>query len=476
MDPVIQEAMVLKQTFRDMFKNREDVYEFDESVTIGKVWTSLEHVLDFLRSKIAYIIKPAATWVVKYGKGDQCTYEIHTSKTLRETLKAFKFEYVAEQELNGRDVNKTYNASNYLAENTRTTFRSIVFDPADIECTQDENRECLNIYTGMAFSPDPDFVIDPEKTAPFLAHIRNVLASGNELHAQWIITWLAHMVQLPGVKPGCSILFKSDQGTGKTAFFKIVKKLLGRNLAISVDCKTSLVARFNGHIANKLLVVAEETLVGKDEVANDKIKSMITSETINIERKGMEIVTTKSFERYVFFSNHDCPLRLEPTDRRMACFEVSNARRNDHAYFAALEDLYSTTANLEHVFQHLHRHRPSGLAMARILVPIDTALRQALISRARGEYNTFILDLANKDNGCEEEVFDEGVFYTAIDYFASFKKWAEFNGFDSRRADVRELGSRLKAAGLQCQQRRGPRGAPSRGYTWSVHTVLENVR
>ena len=128
-----------------------------------------------------------------------------------------------------------------------------------------------------------------------------------------------------------------------------------------VDTKDQLTKRYNGHLMNKLLVVANEVMFGGEHVASNKtIKSMVTSKKMTVEKKFMNQVTMRSCERYVFLSNASWSKPVEGTDRRIACFEVSTAHTNEKDYFSAFDNHYQDKENLLHLFHFFYQYRIMG--------------------------------------------------------------------------------------------------------------------
>lgn len=77
-----------------------------------------------------------------------------------------------------------------------------------------------------------------------------------------------------------------------------------------------LTGRFNEHLSGKVLVFADESTWGGDPQAADKLKGMITEDTIPIERKFLPLVEEPSALHIVIASNHDWPIAIPKDDRR----------------------------------------------------------------------------------------------------------------------------------------------------------------
>jgi len=156
------------------------------------------------------------------------------------------------------------------------------------------------------------------------------LLTGNDTEGtEYILNYLAHLVQKPGERPLVALLFKSRQGVGKNLFFgKIGSRLLGEHYYKEIETLDSIFGNFTS-IQNQLLVVIDE-LSGKEAFSqNNRIKQLVTSEKIKVNEKYKPTYSTNNFGRYVFFSNENTPVKIELSDRRFVAFESDPSRCGD---------------------------------------------------------------------------------------------------------------------------------------------------
>lgn len=212
---------------------------------------------------------------------------------------------------------------------SRRTFEGgVVFRPDN-----DAPPEALNLWTGWAVDPDPDANCDL-----VLRHIRDVLASGKETHADYIFSWLAHMVQTPEKKPDVALILKGKKGAGKDSLAEIMKRIVGRRHCAHVPATERLVGRFNAAFATAILIHAEEAIWGGQKESKGVVQSLITCPEMPLERKGIDTVQVDSFCRLLFTTNEAWAVPATADERRYAVFEVSNAHSGDREYFNKLWD------------------------------------------------------------------------------------------------------------------------------------------
>lgn len=214
---------------------------------------------------------------------------------------------------------KQVNIRNYLKMN---------FAPPPVPCREWE----FNTFPGLVPVPD----VEPGDCSIIQDHFKR-LVNHEEAGYEYLMNYLAHMVQKPGEIPNVAIVFKSDQGVGKNLIFEqfIGKELLGRQLYYQTADVNRVLGQFSS-IENKIMVILDETSGRDTFLVSDKIKNLITADTIPWEQKYIAAINVKNCARYLFFSNNDTPVKIEMSDRRFVVFEADNSVANQASYFGPL--------------------------------------------------------------------------------------------------------------------------------------------
>jgi energy-coupling factor transporter ATP-binding protein EcfA2 len=129
------------------------------------------------------------------------------------------------------------------------------------------------------------------------------------------MTWLAHIVQQPTLKPGSTLVITGRKGTGKSTLFDYMNQLLGRH-GITVSQRKQIVGQFNGHLATTLLMVCEEAFWAADPQAEGVMKDMITNKSMLIEKKGYDPIQSLNYTRLALISNMDWVVPASLKDER----------------------------------------------------------------------------------------------------------------------------------------------------------------
>jgi Family of unknown function (DUF5906) len=167
-------------------------------------------------------------------------------------------------------------------------------------------------------------------------HILDVIANRDEVKANDILHWCAHMVQRPWEKPGIALVLRGRKGSGKTLLTRVLERVIGRSNTFITSKGKALFQQFNWHLADKLLIGAEEAFFVGNHELNDQLKQLITGDEIEVEQKYGRRLTIKSMHRLIMTSNHDQVIAASDDERRFYVYDVSDRRIGDDAYFAPL--------------------------------------------------------------------------------------------------------------------------------------------
>jgi len=90
------------------------------------------------------------------------------------------------------------------------------------------------------------------------------------------------------------------------------------------DSQSHVLDRFNGHLADAMLVQIEEAVWARDPKGEGVLKSLITENTMVVERKGIDAVTAPSYFRVLFTSNEKFVVHATEGERRYLMLRMTN--------------------------------------------------------------------------------------------------------------------------------------------------------
>lgn len=287
------------------------------------------HPFEKLNKKYAFVIAGSGHHIIWETTDEKGQFKLgHLREETFHALHAAKFLSI------GTDSKPTTRL--WMRHKDRRTFHGFCFRPE-----LDTPDGFYNLWRGFSVKPLADgtnpTAIAQKAVDSFLEHIEKNVCLGDEFLTRWVTGYLAHMVQKPWQKPETALVFKGDEGVGKTIIVKTMGKFFGPHY-LPTSKKRYLTGDFNSHLENKILFVLEEACWAGDKAAESTLKDLITGDTIVIEHKGQEPFTVANCMRVVITSNEPWAIPAGPTNRRFAVFEVSSARIGDRDFFGGIQD------------------------------------------------------------------------------------------------------------------------------------------
>ena len=208
------------------------------------------------------------------------------------------------------------------------------------------------------------FAIEPKKSdwGLFREHLRKVVCARNETWSNWLMDWLAQLVQEPQRKFGASVvLLSKEKGTGKSMLNDFLRAIFGQASAL-VDRSAALTSQFNSRFETAVHVAVEEATFGGSHDTASIIKNLITSKSIRVEPKGLEAYDAPNYSRLVITSNEDWAVPVGIDERRFFVLEARNKRAKDSAYFDPIFRQMREEGGLEAMLHELlHREITADL-------------------------------------------------------------------------------------------------------------------
>jgi hypothetical protein len=186
-----------------------------------------------------------------------------------------------------------------------------------------------NLWRGFAVEPMAGCV------DRYLAHARDVICSGNQSYADYLLDLMAHAVQFPGRPPGIAAALRGRPGAGKSLFIRTFGDLFGRHY-VHLDRGEQLVGKFNAHLSGKVVVFADEAVWGGTKQQLGALKRLITEPTLQVERKGIDEYAEPNCVHLFTATNEDWHVPAGPEERRWFVLDVSDAKMQDFDYFGKL--------------------------------------------------------------------------------------------------------------------------------------------
>ena len=211
----------------------------------------------------------------------------------------------------------------WLSSPRRRQYPGIIMDP-------DARRsDRLNLWQGWAVKARPgDWSL-------MRRLIEDVLCSGDGASADYVLRWIAFMLQKPGTSPEAAICFRGTEGAGKGTLARALLTIAGAH-GLTVSSPLQFAGRFNAHLRSVAFLFADEAGWQGNREAEGILKQLVTESVISYEGKGADIVSGRNLVHLMMASNNEWVVPAGLNARRFAVFDVSDARSNDRGYFGAI--------------------------------------------------------------------------------------------------------------------------------------------
>lgn len=255
----------------------------------ARVFESVKECLNYFNERYFKVILGGKSVVVEYGD---------IAVNLK---KSDFFDAYSNKELRLKDEEGNFlltNAAKFWFERTNENYRRVIFDPSP---GYNSKPDEINLWNGFGVEPQQS-----GKAETYLNFVKDVICSGNDDLYDFLLDVLAQMVQEPQKKlaVGIAVAIRGRQGVGKNFFVENLGKLFG-NAFIMVDNVEAITGRFNSILMDKILVFGDEAIWGGDRTNKDKLKSLITSDKLNIEKKFKDAFVASNHCRFIFATNSD---------------------------------------------------------------------------------------------------------------------------------------------------------------------------
>ena len=140
---------------------------------------------------------------------------------------------------------------------------------------------------------------------------------------------MARCVQDPGgKKPGVALVWKGTKGTGKGKVLEWFGVLFNPHY-LQVTKPGQIVGRFNRHLAECILLFADEALFAGDKSVVGALNGLITEAHQMYEPKGIDATMLPSHINIIMATNEDFAIPATHDERRYCVTEVSDSRAKE---------------------------------------------------------------------------------------------------------------------------------------------------
>jgi hypothetical protein len=220
--------------------------------------------------------------------------------------------------------------------------------------------------------------------------------------------WTAALFQEP-TRPLPYLFFVGPQKSGKSTFHEALRRLFADPMKGVAKADQALRSRdaFNGELVGRVLAIIEEVSLKKNKEAYNRIKDLVTGETIAIHFKGKTIYDVNNTLHFIQCANSPdyCPVEVGDTRIVMIYVDPPEEEIPKHTL---MERLVEEAPHFLHTILKLEI--PPTNERLRIPV-VETGLKEDQARANRDELTEFLEDVCTQVEG---EVVQISKFYEAF--------------------------------------------------------------
>jgi hypothetical protein len=311
-------------------------------------------------------------------------------------------------------------SSPYWSDPDKRMYDDMCSYPPPIVCP----KGMYNTWLPFAADLSTEYTKRPEALEKILNHIK-ILCNHEEKIYDYIVKWIAQMIQYPGIKTVMPS-FTGSPGCGKGLFTDLLKAMLGEErVLVTTTPDRDIFGEFNGSMANAFLVVLNEAEKAKIGSGYNQLKALVTDLPITINLKGGCKYETKFYGRIMQTSNNLDPLPTERSDRRAIIIRCSDEKCGDKEYGKEIATLIKDLDVVRTCFDYF-KAVPNMDNFLTIPLPC-TEYHQELKESSESIHIQWLRSYVSNDNQS-----DNIVTVSMSDLCASFSEWCERYRIESK--------------------------------------------
>jgi hypothetical protein len=278
---------------------------------------------------------------------------------------------------------------NYRGRSTRLCYRPDVSG----RIVTEKNSSAINLHTPSHVKRKAG---DPQPFLDFMAYL-----FPNAVEREQMADWCATLISHPAIKMDFGVLLVSEsQGVGKTTLgSSILAPLVGLQNVSHPSEQMITNSEFNEWLAGKRLIVVNEIYSGHSWKAYNKLKSIITDKTVDVNKKYQSMFTIDNWSHMFACSNSMRALKMESDDRRWFYPEVTEMPWKREQFARFHEWLMGGGLS---IIKHWAETRPTYVKVGQRAPMTDR--KKELIEGSRTEAQIAAVELADALNSMDRPV------------------------------------------------------------------------
>jgi hypothetical protein len=207
----------------------------------------------------------------------------------------------------------------WLNHSKRRTYRDVVFAPGPGQVKLP--RGVFNLFRGYAVVPVRPRGRSGPSWKRMKHHIHYVICSGNDACYDYLMNWMAHMLQNPAQVGETAVVLKGGEGVGKGILARYLLKIVGP-YGLHLSDAQQLHGKYNAHLQNCILLFSDEAYYPGDKSFEGMLRAMITEQRLPVEPKYQNLFETINCLHFLIGSNNQWVVPMATDARRFFVLRV----------------------------------------------------------------------------------------------------------------------------------------------------------
>ena len=301
-----------------------------------------------------------------------------------------------------------------------------------------------------------------------------LLLCGFEIPAQqYVIKFIAHMIQRPDLLPLSALLFKGQQGVGKDLLIDILEGIIGLEFIHRDGKMENIAGTFNKSLKNKLIIQLNE-VSGKDGHFNKEIlKDLITAKDLNIREMRTDVEKLTNYMRLILFTNNINAIDIPFDDRRYSVFKTGD--KQQRTYYDKLHEIKKDKKSLKSLFNYFKNFELGDFAPDDPKDRVMTLAYEQLQNSNRNPFYEFLRDFLDKENKDFHYIIKKKRHYIKMRTIEhNYISWLLDNDYETESNSKRNKGVLFELGALEVRATLN-NSTTTRFYSVNIKKIIEKL-
>ena len=350
-------------------------------------------------------------------KSDRGKDIIMTRPQIRMSYEHMNFTHISKKKDEIIEIQKPF-IDEWFGYDKMRHYDDVGMYPTGLQCPDNH----YNLWKDFDMELITEYKETPDAVKLFLNHIK-ILCGNDDIVADYIIKWIAQMIQYPAIKTMCPT-FISKEGSGKGTLIQLISKMLGNEKVFETTKPSRDVwGDFNGLMGNAFLVNLNELSKKETVQSEGEIKGLITDPTLQINNKGISQYRIQSFHRFMITTNNEDPIKTQNDDRRNMIVKSSDELKGNREYFDKVYELLKDVNVIKSCYEYF-KSIPNMDKFNNIPIP-RVEYHNELKKLYRSPVEDWLYQLTEKNHDTKEITEILG-----SELFSMFKTWCKDNSME----------------------------------------------